>query len=99
MKTTLLLTAALLVTGPGCLHFKAIGPFAPPPAAAGPGGDAPEPILREAPRPTPPAVYVTPSEVTAANADEALKRLSQELDTDRRTMDAMPKYAEVSVVK
>jgi hypothetical protein len=44
-------------------------------------------------------VYVTPSEVTPTNVDEALKRLNQELETDRRTMEAMPRYAEVSKPK
>ena len=97
MKTSLL-AMVFALAGPGCVHFKAVGPLASPPRPAA-DADAPEPILRDAPRPTPPAVYVTPSEVTAANADEALKRLTQELDTDRRSMDAMPRYAEVSVVK
>ena len=44
-------------------------------------------------------VYVTPGEVTPANAADAAKRLQQELETDRRSMEAMPKYREVSVVK
>lgn len=93
----------LLIAGAGCVHIKPIGPLAewqglPPDGKAVPDA-APEPILREAPRPTAPAVYVTPGEVTSTNADEALKRLTQELDTDRRTMEAFPRYAEVSVVK
>jgi hypothetical protein len=98
-----------LGTSVGCTHFQPIGPLAemqgmpanPPLGATSKSvaQSAPEPIIREAPRPTPPAVYVTPGEVTNANAAEALKRLQQELDTDRRGMDAMPRYAEVSVVK
>lgn len=98
-----LLPLALILLATGCVHFKPIGPLA---GMQGPTSDgkaapaeAPEPIVREAPRPTPPAVYVTPGEVTAANADEAIKRLTQELDTDRRTMEAFPRYAEISIVK
>ncbi|QEL13577.1 hypothetical protein [Limnoglobus roseus] len=101
MKAILLMTAGLILAGPGCLHFKPVGPLAglAAPAADGKNAESPEPILRDAPRPTLPSVYVTPSEITAANAEEAMKRLTQELETDRRTMDAMPRYAEVSVVK
>ncbi len=101
MKAILLMTAGLMLVGSGCLHFKPIGPLAGLAAPSADGGttDAPEPILREAPRPTLPSVYVTPSEITPANADEAVKRLAQELETDRRSMDAMPRYAEVSIVK
>ena len=94
---------ALILIATGCVHIKPIGPLAQWQGLSQDGKAAPletpEPIMREAPRPTPPAVYITPGEVTAANADEALKRLTQELDTDRRTMEAFPRYAEVSVVK
>ena len=44
-------------------------------------------------------MYVTPGEITATNADEAMKRLQQELETDRRSTEAMPRYAEISIVK
>jgi hypothetical protein len=37
--------------------------------------------------------------VTPLNAEEAAKRLGQELDTDRRTMEAMPNITDVSVIK
>lgn len=100
MKRILLL--GLILTGTGCVHFKAVGPLAQMQGLQPDGNpipQTPEPIVREAPRPTAPAVYVTPGEVTAANAEEALKRLTQELETDRRTMEAFPRYAEVSIVK
>jgi hypothetical protein len=97
------LLCGLLLAGVGCVHIKPVGPLAQfqglNPDGSQPAPETPDPIVREAPRPTLPAVYITPSEVTAANADEALKRLAQELETDRRSMDAMPRYAEVSVVK
>ncbi len=93
----------------GCLHIQPIGPLAhaqglpsnPPPIGSKAAAEATrlEPILREAPKPTPPAMYVTPGEITATNADEAMKRLQQELETDRRITEAMPRYAEISIVK
>lgn len=102
MKRTMLF-GFLILSGTGCVHFKAVGPLAQMQGLAPDGKPAPEaapdPILRDAPRPTAPAVYVTPGEVTSANVEEAIKRLTQELDTDRRTMEAFPRYAEVSVVK
>lgn len=91
------------------MHFQPIGPLAEMqglPANPKPGAtktstsaSSPEPVIREAPRPTPPALYVTPGEVTNGNSGEAEKRLQQELETDRRSMEAMPKYAEVSIIK
>lgn len=97
----------LLTAGLGCVHIQPVGPLAqlrglpanPPPGGAAPADEAPEPVVRPAPKPTPPALYVTPAEVTPLTADEAIKRLGQELDTDRRTMEAMPNISEVSVIK
>jgi hypothetical protein len=88
----------------GCLHVQPIGPLAgqfgtPTPQSPAADPDAPEPIVRQSPRPTPPALYVTPAEVTTINVEEAAKRLGEELETDRRSMDAMPNVSEVSVVK
>ncbi len=101
MKTFAL--GLLLTAGVGCVHFQPIGPLADLQGSPGkqPPADAPaqEPVVRPAPRPTPPALYVTPAEVTPLNADEAIKRLGQELETDRRTMEAMPNVSDVSVIK
>jgi hypothetical protein len=93
----------LLTTGAGCLHIQPVGPLAgqlgsPSPQSPAGDSDAPEPVVRQAPKPTPPALYVTPAEVNGMNAEEAAKRLGQELETDRRSMDAMPNVSEVSVV-
>jgi hypothetical protein len=94
------------VSSVGCMHFQPIGPLAemqglPANPALGekPTVPTPEPIIREAPKPTPPAVYISPSDVTPSNAAESMKKLQQELDTDRRGIDAMPRYAEVSNVR
>lgn len=96
MKRILIL---LVFACAGCLNIRPLGPladaFPPKPVEEA----APEPVVRQAGKPTPPALYVTPGEITAANALEAAKRLQQELDTDRRSLEAMPKYSEVSVVK
>jgi hypothetical protein len=94
----------LLAAGAGCVHFQPVGPLANslPGTAPGPKAEdapVPEPVVRPAPKPTPPALYVTPAEVTPLNAEEAAKRLGQELDTDRRTMEAMPNITDVSVIK
>jgi hypothetical protein len=74
----------------GCTTITPVGPLADlapkPPVAV----ETADPIVRPAPRPTPPAVYITPAEVNTFNADDAAKRLQQELDTDRRALEAMP---------
>lgn len=101
-----MLTGVILAAGLGCVHVQPIGPLADwkePDTAAdakmAQDAELPEPIVRPAPRPAPPALYVTPAEVTPENVDEAVKRLNQELDADRRTMEAMPNITDVSVVR
>ncbi len=98
----------ILAAGVGCMHIQPVGPlagnFTPPTSGKGPEKaedvvTASEPIVRPAPRPTPPTVFVTPAEVTSLNAEEAAKRLGQELDTDRRAAEAMPSPSEISVIK
>jgi hypothetical protein len=80
----------LLLTGCAALNITPVGPlaeYAPKPAVE---TQTPDAVVRPAPRPTPPAVYITPAEVNTLNADDAAKRLQQELDTDRRALEAMP---------
>ncbi|MGL4419864.1 MAG: hypothetical protein ACRCZF_04285 [Gemmataceae bacterium] len=87
----------------GCTHIQPVGPLAdslglPTKPTKGPGKPSepdPEPIVQQAPRPSLPAVFVTPGEVTGLNAEDAAKRLQQELDTDRRAMEAMPRISEM----
>lgn len=97
MRIILLMVAACS----GCMHIQPIGPLAETLGTrqALPEAPDPEPIIRQAGKPTPPALYVTPGEITAATAADAAKRLQQELDTDRRALEAMPVYSEVSNVK
>lgn len=55
--------------------------------------------MRPAPPPPVPALMVTPAEVSADNPQHAAQRLLDELEADRKSMDTMPRYSEVSVVR
>lgn len=91
----------IMLANLGCMNVRPVGVLADALPTPKPKVETvvPEPVVRQAGKPTPPALYVTPGEITAANAAEAAKRLQQELDTDRRAMEAMPQYSEVSTVK
>lgn len=111
-RTVYGLFAAGVLSQCGCLGIKPVGPMAElfPPAkpvatkvapgvkaeaakdAAGP------PALAPAPPPPAPALLVSPAEVTETTAEETAKRLAAELDADRKAMETMPRYSEVSVV-
>lgn len=113
MKTFLLLTAfAALSSATGCLTLQPLGPMAkalgtkPGPTKSAETGalvtaaqdSAGGPILQKAPPPPIPAFLVTPGEVTAATAPDAVARLIREMEADRQALDSFPKYAEISVV-
>ncbi len=91
----------LVITNAGCLNVRPVGPLADSFPQRPQVKEAPvlEPVVRQAGKPTPPSLYVTPSEITATNALDAAKRLQQEIDTDKRSLETMPKYTEVSNVK
>jgi hypothetical protein len=108
------LALALVVLSPGlgCVHFQPIGPLtkdmtveaaAVRPTAEGKGvapkAAVPTPVIQPAPAPAPPALLVTPAEVTEANHADAVHRLMQELEADRRSMESMPRPAEISVIR
>lgn len=103
---TRLLLLGGLVGACGCVGVRPVGPMAdvfpkaPPPKAAkvGEAKDGSAPALVPAPPPPAPALLVSPGEVSEATAEDMAKKLEQELDADRNAMDAMPRYAEVSVV-
>ncbi|HET6576104.1 MAG TPA: hypothetical protein VFG68_21055 [Fimbriiglobus sp.] len=109
--TRLALGLLVLLPGLGCVHLQPVGPFAgdmagaaptnptPGVTVATPSGETPRPIVQPAPAPAPPALLVTPGEVTEANHAEAARRLMEELEADRRSMDAMPRPAEISIIK
>jgi hypothetical protein len=101
----------VLLPGLGCVHLQPVGPFAkdlagsaPTSPATGvtvttPTDAAPKPIIQPAPAPVPPALLVTPGEVTEANHADAVRRLIEELEADRRSTEAIPRPAEVSVIR
>ena len=102
----LLAAAAVALTGDGCLHVQPLGPLAkalgtdPHPPAVVPGAKpTAEPVTVPAPKPVPPAMLVTPGEVSDQNPQDATKKLMEELEQDRRNLDAMPRPSEVSVYK
>jgi hypothetical protein len=90
----------------GCLNIQPVGPMAralgtpekPTPAIKG-AVSTPDPITVPSPKPVPPAMLVTPGEVSELNPTDATKRQMEELEQDRRSMEAMPKTSEVSVIK
>lgn len=104
------LLAAGTVLPSGCMGIRPVGPMAEvfptkttaakvaPGAKVGPATDSAGPVLPPAPPPPAPALLVSPAEVTPATADEMAKKLEAELEADRKAMEAMPRYAEVSVV-
>lgn len=103
----------MLTPAVGCVHFQPIGPFADSFGSAPKVRTTPEgarvqelgpnmaavPLMRPAPPPPLPAMMVTPSDVSATNPQEAAQRLMQELEADRKSMNEMPRYSEVSVVR
>ena len=98
-----------LLCGLGCVHLQPVGPLMKPSGEA--AADLPKakvseakevarmPTLTPLPPPPPPAVYVTPGEVTEANQAEKVRRLLEEMESDRKAMEAMPRPSEVSVIK
>lgn len=92
----------------GCVGLRPVGPMAgafTQPAPKPPAGVRTEPAkdgaptLPPAPPPPAPALLVSPGEVTDATADEMARKLEAELEADRKSMEAMPRYSEVSVVR
>jgi hypothetical protein len=108
---TYLFTLALLSPALGCMTIKPIGPLANPnvtnnrpaprgnPATETAPAVAAMPQIEEGPRPPRPAYEVTPGEVGEENAKECALKLRKELEADRISADAMPRYPEVSHIK
>ena len=102
-----LLFGLMLLSGVGCMNIQPIGPLAQkmgrPPSGAplGPGDEAPAPevVTVTAPRPVPPALLITPGEVTPDNASSVTRKLMDEYEYDRKTIPPPSKTAEVSVYK
>ena len=112
MRKLLLLAAFGAVLGSsGCLTLQPVGIMAKhlgtKPAATKtadgatvlPATDAPAgPMMQKAPPPPTPSFLITPGEVSAATAPDAVARLLKEMDADRQALATFPNYAEVSTV-
>lgn len=113
MKTIALMVLTCgLMTSLGCVHLQPIGPLTKGMQTGEPASsadskvkitapkDAPAgPTMIPAPNPPAPTVLVSPGEVTESNANEAARRLAEELERDQQAMENMPRYSEVSVIK
>lgn len=104
----LVLGLLTLLPGVGCVTLQPVGPLTTGPTSASPAPGvtvtapkdvASTPIIQPAPAPAPPALLVTPGEVTDANHADAARRLMEELEADRRSMEATPRPAVISVIK
>lgn len=101
MKTLVLaLTAAAAV---GCVQMTPIGPLAKstgvPKGKPLPADDPDEVAGPPAPRPTPPAMFIVPAEVTPENSAAAADKLMAEIESDWKSTPPPPRTAEVSVIK
>ena len=102
---TLLLGTLLLIPAVGCMQFRPVGIFDPTGEARkalGPEGmQAVNAVGRvpDGPPPPAPVQLVSPAEIDAANPDEAVRKLTAEIDADRKAVDQFPNYPKVSHVK
>ena len=83
----------------GCLNVQPVGPLAK--ITGAPKG---KPLTKDdleqatatatAPRPVPPAMLTTPGDVTAESADEVVRKLMHELQTDGKSTANVPLVSE-----
>jgi hypothetical protein len=101
-----LLCGLVLAAAVGCMNVQPVGKMAkvmgpskgkPLPAAAA-DADVPDPVIVAAPRPVPPALLITPGEVTPESTEVAAQKLMNEFEYDRKTT-TPTKTAEVSVYR
>lgn len=102
----LLLGTLLLLPAVGCMSFRPVGVLDPTGASrreVGPEGmRAIETVARmpeSGPPPPAPVQLVSADEIDPNNPGEAVKRLSEEIDADRKAVDQFPNYPKVSHVK
>lgn len=100
-RVTLGLLLALAI---GCTGIQPVGIMAPKGGSAkskadkSKDDDVPKVITIPTPKPTPPANWVDPSEVTG-DPHAAAQKLMSEFEADRKTIQAPPMTAEVSRIK
>jgi hypothetical protein len=108
MKCYLTLGMVLIAAcNSGCVTLQPIGPFAEQlggaPAPHQPSNavrvtDQPDRAvhLPPAPPPVPPAILVSPGDVGEMTPQQAADKLREEMNADRKALERMPRYAEVS---
>ena len=106
----LILLGLLAAPALGCTTLKPVGPLTAGKDPQKPSSGLPSalvtapkdlgamPTFADAPPPPEPTRAVSAGDVTAAGAHETAKKLTDELDRDRKAADAMPYYSEVSRV-
>lgn len=102
----LLLGTVLLLPAVGCMSFRPVGMLDPTGASrrdVGPEGvkaiESAARVPDSGPPPPAPVQLVSPNEIDADNPAEAVRRLSEEIDADRKAVDQFPNYPKVSHVK
>ncbi|MCU0704438.1 MAG: hypothetical protein MUF18_10725 [Fimbriiglobus sp.] len=102
----LLLGLLLVLPAVGCMSFRPVGMLDPTGESrreVGPEGvKAVEAAARvpDAPPPPPaPVQLVSADDIDPANPAEAVRKLSEEIDADRKAVDEFPNYPRVSKVK
>lgn len=107
MKTWFL-AVLLLTPAVGCLQFRGTGPIfgdgpTAKPSATNPAAmilpDGTAPVLPAAPPPPAPAHLISAADIDAANHADAVKKLVDEIEQDRRAADRFPNYSSVSRVE
>ena len=94
---TFLFGLVLIGGASGCLNVQPVGPLAK--ITGAPKGkpltkDDLEQATTTVPRPVPPAMLTTPSDVTAESADEVVRKLMSELQTDGKSTANVPLVSE-----
>jgi hypothetical protein len=92
---TLLLGTLLLLPAVGCMQFRPVGILDPEGNSRQPVEVAPPP---EAPPPPAPVQRVSPADIDPDNPQEAVRKLAEEIEADRKAVDQFPNYPRVSKV-
>lgn len=99
----LLLGTLLLIPAVGCMSFRPVGvldPTGDAKQAIGPEGmQAAAARMPDAPPPPAPVQLVSPAEIDPDNPAEAVRKLTAEIDADRKAVDQFPNYPKVSRVQ
>jgi len=108
----LLLILVLLSPSVGCMSFRPTGPIfgedavqpTMKPSKTNPNAmiaidGVPPPVLPDAPPPPAPVSLVSPGEIDASNHKEAVRKLVEEIELDRKATSEFPNYSSVSKIE